>query len=167
MIDSVDFDVKRGDIFYISPGPSTGSEQHAGRPGIIVSNDVINKKLETVEIIYTTTREKSELQTRTPVYSTLYESTALAEQITTVSIKRLGNRLGKCSEEEMMRIDRCLRNSIAIEEDNEKVQLMLERDLYKKLYDAALQRLCDINASILPTALKNTQTPTTQLCRAE
>lgn len=48
-----------------------------------------------------------------------------------------------------------------------KPQNMLERDLYKKLYDAALQRLCDINAAILPTALKNTQTPTTQLCRAE
>lgn len=152
MEQNICFKVNRGDIFFVEAGDArtVGCEQHSGRPGIIVSSDVINRRLETVEVIYTTTRDKQDLQTRTPIYSTLYESTALAEQVTTVSVQRLGKRLGKCTSDEMARIDRCLRNSLSLEEDDEKVQLRLERDLYKKMYDAALQKLCDMNTVILP-----------------
>lgn len=35
----------RGDIFFITEGTYTGSEQSGGRPGVIVSNDLGNKTL--------------------------------------------------------------------------------------------------------------------------
>ena len=49
----------RGDIFYITPFYTvTGSEQRAGRPGVIVSNDANNKYSPNVEIVFLTSQEK-------------------------------------------------------------------------------------------------------------
>ena len=42
-------DIKRGDIYYIDKYPTTGSEQQAGRPAIIVSNEKNNQHSATVE----------------------------------------------------------------------------------------------------------------------
>lgn len=62
--------IERGDIFYISQnGPVFGSEQMAGRPAIIVSNDKNNAHSETVEVIYLTTQEKAPLPTHVSISS--------------------------------------------------------------------------------------------------
>ena len=43
----------RGEIYYVLPeGCEIGSEQHSGRPGIIVSNDLNNKYSSTLEVVY-------------------------------------------------------------------------------------------------------------------
>lgn len=47
-----DTEVYRGDIFYIATGGYVGSEQKAGRPGIIVSNDTANKHSPNVEVVF-------------------------------------------------------------------------------------------------------------------
>lgn len=107
-------DIRRGDIFYILKGQITGSEQQPGRPGIIVSNEENNKHSPTVEVVYCTTRYKAELPTHTEVLSTPYKSTVLCEQITTVSIDRLGNYIGRCTEQEMREIDFCMMLSLGL-----------------------------------------------------
>ena len=56
-------EIKRGDIFYVGGGYATGSEQHAGRPAIVVSNDVNNEHSSTVEMVYLTTRPKRDMPT--------------------------------------------------------------------------------------------------------
>lgn len=48
-------DIKRGDIWYIESGYSVGSEQRAGRPAIVVSNNRNNQYSGTVEVVYLTT----------------------------------------------------------------------------------------------------------------
>lgn len=56
------YDIKRGDIFYVSKfGYQVGSEQHAGRPAVIISNNECNRYSETVEIVFCTTKPKTEL----------------------------------------------------------------------------------------------------------
>lgn len=48
--------VMRGEMYYIHEDySSVGSEMKAGRPAIIVSNDMNNEFSSTVEIIYLTT----------------------------------------------------------------------------------------------------------------
>ena len=43
----------RGEVYYVYPtGNEIGSEQHAGRPAIIVSNNHNNKNSSTLEIVY-------------------------------------------------------------------------------------------------------------------
>lgn len=59
---------KRGEIFYIErAGDSYGSEQQAGRPAIVVSNDKNNEYSSTLEVVYLTTQPKTEqLPTKSP-----------------------------------------------------------------------------------------------------
>ena len=129
--------VKRGEIYYIHKACNTeGSEQIAGRPGIIVSNDANNKHSETVEVVYCTSQEKKNIPTHTCIYSTGRQSTALCEQIMTISKSRIGDYLGVCTAAEMRSIDNCLRVSIGVEDGPmELTAIRVERDLYKKLYE--------------------------------
>ena len=79
-------EIKRGDIWYVSKDNYTGCEQAAGRPAIIVSNEKNNACAETVEVVYLTTQPKKDLPTHVLIRSSERESTALCEQITTVSV---------------------------------------------------------------------------------
>ena len=97
--------IKRGDIFYIHKYPVIGSEQGAGRPGIIVSNEANNRYSSTVEVVFLTTQVKTELPTHVRIESATRPSTALCEQVTTVSLERLGNYGGHLTEREMTQVD--------------------------------------------------------------
>lgn len=98
--------IERGDIFYVHKNaPTYGSEQMAGRPAIIVSNDKNNQNSETVEVVYLTTQPKTPLPTHVTIRSTSRVSTALCEQITTVSIERLGDYVGQVSASEMTNLE--------------------------------------------------------------
>lgn len=115
--------IARGDIFYIHKyAPVCGSEQEAGRPGIIVSNDLCNQCSDTVEIVYLTSKQKKELPTHVDINSARYPSIALCEQITTVSVSRIGDRCGKATEEEMCEVNEALRISIALKEAENAVK---------------------------------------------
>ena len=155
--------IKRGDIYYISYGESKiiGSEQMPGRPAVIVSNDKNNEHSTTIEIVYLTTKYKADLPTHVVVNSSKYRSTALCEQITTVSISRLGDYIGEVTAEELEEIDRALAVSLdlnpqldskklaeriqktpvtVVESSGLVTRLQVERDLYKKLYEDLLTK---------------------------
>lgn len=105
-------EVYRGDIFYVKKtGPVTGSEQDAGRPAVIVSNEYGNEYSTIVEVVYLTKQEKTPLPTHCTVVCKV-KSTALCEQIYTVSKERLGEYVKTCTEDEMAAIDRCLMISL-------------------------------------------------------
>ena len=94
----------RGEVYYVYPtGNEIGSEQHAGRPAIIVSNNHNNKNSSTLEIVYLTTREKKPMQTHVHINAAgkLQESTALCEQIFTVDKLRLNDYIGQLCDKEM------------------------------------------------------------------
>lgn len=46
--------INRGDIFYVNPSETVGSEQRSGRPAIIVSNPLCNEHSPVVEVVYLT-----------------------------------------------------------------------------------------------------------------
>lgn len=152
-------EIYRGDIFYVyrNAYDVTGSEQDSGRPGVIVSNNIGNEKSEIVQVVYLTSQEKTPMPTHTEVVCKL-PSVAICEQVCTVSKKRLGDYIKTCTDDEMRRIDECLRISLALDEPVKEVQIadqtsvdqesykdLLEarigRDLYKKLYEDTLERL--------------------------
>lgn len=162
------YHIERGDIFYIDKfGYQSGSEQRSGRPGIVVSCNENNDNSRTVEIVYTTTKQKTELPTHVIVSSTPYVSTALCEQITTVDKERLGNYIGACSEEEMEQIDEAIMISLGLHRDEissgggysepepivapdaasapvqseEFAALRAERDVFKSMYEALLNKV--------------------------
>ena len=107
-------DILRGDIFYVRKGGVTeGNEQDAGRPAIIVSNDIGNKHANIVEVVYLTTAEKKPLPTHVNIICKV-PSIALCEQIYSVSKERLGELIRTCTDGEMKEIDKALMTSLGI-----------------------------------------------------
>ena len=106
--------IRRGEIYYVERYRSVGSEQRAGRPAVVVSNNANNKHSSTIEVVYLTTQPKKELPTHVPVFSTGRASIALCEQIDTVSIERIGSYCGDCSQEEMEEIDAAMMVSLGL-----------------------------------------------------
>lgn len=109
----------RGEIYYIDKNPTYrpthGSVQDPGRPAIIVSNNQNNAHALTYEIVFLTTQPKKDLPTHCTIHSAKYTSTALCEQITTVSTEQVRDYQGKCTEEEMKMVDACLAISLGLD----------------------------------------------------
>lgn len=109
--------VFKGDIYFVKKGSSHGSEQEAGRPAIIVSNNDCNKHADCVEIVYLTTAKKAKLPTHVEIVAR-QPSTALCEQIYTVSKDRLEKYVRTLSLAEQRKIDRAMIISLGIEVEN-------------------------------------------------
>lgn len=166
----MDEGIKRGDIYYIvSNYAEQGSEQRAGRPAIIVSNDKNNVHSEVVEVVYLTTRPKTDLPTHIDIRSAERPSIALCEQVNSISKERLGMYIGHCTETEKAMLDAALMISLGINDvkvvekkaektapppredtndsertaqlQNELSAVGMERDIYKKLYDGLMDKL--------------------------
>lgn len=103
---------KRGEIYYVEPYYTTGSEQRAGRPAIIVSNEKNNANSATVEVVYLTTQPKHDLPTHVTVRGTGKDSIALCEQITSISMDRLGEYCGECSKQELAALETAMMISL-------------------------------------------------------
>lgn len=96
----------RGDIFYVAnSGWCVGSEQRGDRPAIIVSNDMANKHSPNVSIVYLTSQEKKPLPTHVEVICKV-PSTALCENIQTVSKDRLADFVKSCTTSENVEVYR-------------------------------------------------------------
>ena len=108
--------MKRGQIYHIkSTYHEEGSEQRADRPAVIVSNNKNNEHSETVEIVYMTTRPKTDLPTHVFTRNALSPSTILCEQIFTVSKRRVETLIGELSESEMQAVDNALAISLGLD----------------------------------------------------
>lgn len=106
----------RGEVYYVLPdGNEVGSEQHSGRPAIIVSNNQNNKNAATVEIVYLTTREKRAMPTHVYISTAQLPSTAICEQIFTVDKTRLGSYSGKLTEREMKDVELAMMVSLGLD----------------------------------------------------
>ena len=156
-------DVKRGEIYYIAKGGYgfTGSEQEAGRPGIIISNNALNRTSATVEVVYLTTQPKHDMPTHVVIRTSGRVSTALCEQVTTVSVDRIGDLFGVCSKQEMTMVDIAIMESLqlntmskaiqnnALEEQSKELsevnhkitQLESALETYKMLYSSLLEHV--------------------------
>lgn len=160
-------EVKRGDIFYITYSKNFNdsySYDTTGRPGVIVSDDHLNRGSEYVEVVYLTTKIKRDMPTHVDVFCKT-PSIALCETIHTVEKDRIGTYVRTVSNEEMEEIERGLRSSLGMEtldsdmlkdtsvndaEPNndmglvsmqKEIQLTAERDMFKKLYEDLLSKV--------------------------
>lgn len=120
---------KRGDIYYITKSEHTvGSEQEAGRPGIVVSNNLANKHSDNVTVVYLTTKTKTELPTHVIIKSAQKESIALCECVVSVSKERIEEYRGRVTREEMKKINEALKIALDLEEERaEKPQNDVKR----------------------------------------
>ncbi len=144
-------DIRRGDIYYVENHQSVGCEQRAGRPAVVVSNDMNNQHSTTVEIVYLTTQPKTNLPTHTAIAGLRSPSITLCEQITTVSVERLGNYCGHVTDAEMEGIDAAMRISLGLKlaastapppaPDTGRSDAEVQCEMLQKMYDTLIDKL--------------------------
>jgi len=109
--------IKRGDIFYADLSPVVGSEQGGIRPVIIIQNDVGNRYSPTVIVLAITSQiNKAKLPTHVEISSEEYglnkDSVVLLEQVRTLDKRRLKEKIGHMTDEDMIKVDVALKISL-------------------------------------------------------
>ncbi len=132
--------MKRGEIYYIQSNyQETGSEQRAGRPAVIVSGNLINNNSEVVEVVYLTTRPKTDLNTHVLTRSAVQPSTILCEQIYSVSKQRIDQYVGTLTEKEMQEVDIALAISLGLDFGATKIMREPTEEELEKIRESVRQ----------------------------
>lgn len=145
----------RGDIFFVNEIKGfMDAEPCAGRPAIIVSNDIGNKYSPNVEVVYLTSQPKKPMPTHVGIVCRTF-STAMCENIDTVSKNRLGDYIRSLKENEMKAIDNAIAISLGIqkgeqtENDGSK-----EFEEIEKKYKEALVEMRSRNETLSDAVMK-------------
>ena len=121
--------VKLGDIYYADLSPVIGSEQGGLRPVLIIQNDIGNKYSPTVIAAAITSRlGKNRLPTHIDVcrhdtedeenYGLSKNSVILLEQIRTLDMRRLIEKMGHLDERVMRQVNDAISISFGLDEVN-------------------------------------------------
>lgn len=116
---------KRGELYWVDFNPARGSEQAGVRPALIVQNDIGNEKAPTTIVAALSTAHRpmpqhvritpgDVLRLSVNDDGLLQPSDVQAEQILTVSKRRLRSRIGILALERMAEVDRAIRLSLAL-----------------------------------------------------
>lgn len=103
-------DIRQGDVWFVEAAPvpgggSIGNEMWSGRPGVVVSNDTINKRSGVVQIVYLTSSKRRHTNvTHVPVCANNQQSIAVCNQVTNIDTSRLTNYIGHITEHELQEI---------------------------------------------------------------
>ena len=103
-------DIRQGDVWFVEAAPvpgggSIGNEMWSGRPGIVVSNDTINKRSGVVQIVYLTSSKRRHINvTHVPVCANNQQSVAVCNQVTNIDTSRLTNYIGHITGHELQEI---------------------------------------------------------------
>ena len=100
--------MKRGEVWWINFDPSVGGEIRKKRPAVIVSNNAANQFLNRVQVVPLTSSVGKLYPSETYVTFQGKKAKAMADQLTTVSKKRLINPAGSISSTEMEGIGRVI-----------------------------------------------------------
>lgn len=99
--------ILRGDIFWAELNPTVGREQAGLRPVVVLSQDVFNDRSGTVIAVAVTSHEPRAGFPLTMEISSVKlpkRSWVKVSQVRTLSVERLGKKLGRLSPEELGRI---------------------------------------------------------------
>jgi len=115
--------MRRGDIHAVDLEPTRGSESNDRRPAVVVSNDAANaaarrlgRGVVTVVPVTSNVERIFPFQVFLPADRTglRRDSKAQAEQVRSVSVERMGDRLGIVPYEMMQEIDEALRLHLSL-----------------------------------------------------
>jgi len=106
--------MKRGEVWWINFDRSVGGEIRKKRPAVIVSNNAANQFLNRIQVVPLTSSVGKLYPSETYVTLRGKKAKAMADQLTTVSKKRLINKAETVSKNEMEGIERTIIIQLAL-----------------------------------------------------
>ena len=147
--------MKRGDIYLIRRrDDAVGSEIKKARPGVLVSCDALNNTSGVVEVVYLTTQPRRDLPSHAHTARRTGVLSHGCEQVDSVSVYLLGERIARLSAEEMQAVDQALQCSLGLHADPEEeaseverlsgalAAVTAERDRYAAIIDRWIEEGC-------------------------
>ena len=100
--------MKSGEVWWVNLDPSVGGEIRKKRPAVIVSNNAANQFLNRVQVIPLTSSVEKLYPSESYITFRGKKAKAMADQLTTVSKKRLIDQAGMVSKSDLEGIKRAI-----------------------------------------------------------
>lgn len=106
--------MRRGEVWWVSFTSSVGGEIQKERPAVIVSNDIANRLLNRVQVVPLTSNVDRLYPSEAYVMVNGVQHKAMADQITTVSKRRITNQMGTLSQSDMQGVERAIKTQLGL-----------------------------------------------------
>jgi mRNA interferase MazF len=106
--------MKRGEVWWVSVHPSVGGEIQKQSPAVIVSNDASNKYLNRIQVVPLTTSVHHLYPSEAYVLIKGKKNKAMADQLTTVSKRRVQNRMARLSGPDLQAVEQAIKVQLGL-----------------------------------------------------